>query len=335
MSESELGTIRERDIDFLLQEEFRCSSSFRKGFLDLIHESGFLAIWDEASATTATLSFSADCGETDILVKFTGSSGNAVLFIENKIDACFQESQAQRYILRKEKILRDKEADAALTVLIAPEKYFGREDCELFDMSVSYEQLTSILKQGLGKERSPGLRLRLQHRIDVLNKAIEYSRTGYTPSNDEKNLGFRSGYYEACRRLAPTLQMQDPFNRSEGGFQHFASSLFKVVGTNDRIIHKLERGVVHLQITGWGKYEHVAPYHLEPLLGEGMTVIRTTKSLSLQLSVPPLDHRKPFAPQTEDAEIGILAALRLQDWWKENSGEIRRIDKVLKDEFGD
>lgn len=324
-----LGTIRERDVDFLLQEELLCSEGFRRGILGLAHRSGLLMGWDESSVPAATLSLVHDNGETDIFLRLLGPSGCAALLIENKIDAQFQKEQAARYRQRATRQVRLGEAVEAITVLVAPERYLGREACKSFDLAIRYEDLAEILEVERREAAGTPLDARLRYRIAVLQAAIEASRSSRVPSNEERNLSFRRAYYGMVREVAPSLRMPDPLNRADGGRQHFAKALALIPGCRARLTHQFRQGAVALQINGWGHWESEATPRLQGLLEEGMRVTLATNSLAVVLDVPAIDHEIAYEPQDQDAKAGIRAALRLQGWWRRHADDIRRLAQEL------
>ena len=82
---------------------------------------------ERGQAVTITLDgqpVRAHLGET-IAGVLLANGQRAVLLIENKIDASLQPAQAERYRQRAGACIVAGDVDTALTLLVAPEKYFG------------------------------------------------------------------------------------------------------------------------------------------------------------------------------------------------------------------
>ena len=121
-------SIRERDIDLLILEEFYSQTGFDKLFLNKINRDNLKFISAYRSVTTAGL------GETDLQVEFSDENNQPFyLLIENKIDADFQEAKYERYLKRAEILSKDN----SKVILAAPEEYIKNKS--EFEYNISYE----------------------------------------------------------------------------------------------------------------------------------------------------------------------------------------------------
>lgn len=168
--------VYERDIDFLLVEEFSSDLNFYRYFL---HDTKIPAP-ESLSHVNVLRSKSDDDGEIDIFVKYTIKGKSIILLIENKIDASFQKHQAERYLKRKETYEGN-----VITFLVAPKAYL--EIDHKFENKVSYESLIPYFET---------IGLRGKHKIKLLEIAIDKLRRGYIALNDDNRLRFNLAYWQ-------------------------------------------------------------------------------------------------------------------------------------------
>ncbi|TGT35903.1 MULTISPECIES: PD-(D/E)XK nuclease family protein [unclassified Mesorhizobium] len=128
-----LPRLYERDIDVLLQEELLFNSGVQNLFTRALDLHGLVRFVD------CRLSVFDESGETDVLAAIEINGQKGVLLIENKIDACFQPRQAERYRERTQAL--ESSHGMARCVLAAPKSYAAslNPSVSAFDASVSYE----------------------------------------------------------------------------------------------------------------------------------------------------------------------------------------------------
>ncbi len=109
----------ERDVDFLLLEEAVASPAFLRWFLVRI------GIKRKASLVEAARSVKTETGESDLELTVKTRAGPVRILVENKVGASFTPDQPQRYRARAEAYRGRGTYRHVVTVLMAPESYFG------------------------------------------------------------------------------------------------------------------------------------------------------------------------------------------------------------------
>lgn len=300
-----ISGVRERDIDLLLLEEFVASLEFAGWFWRQTGggESDVVEVANPRRSVTHSL------GESDLQVALRDSEGSLHgLLIENKVAADMQPAQAERYRLRGDELLSSGEYADVGTVLVAPESYLGPEgELHGFDARVSYESIRDWF------DSRTTLGMRRDYKKLLLTSAIEKSGLGYQLIEDPAVTDFWKSYWRLANRVAPLLQMREPGQKpASAGFVHFRPPRFpKNVG----VVHKLRQGFVDLQFAGMGERVAELMVRYNGRLGEGMEVVRASKSGAVRLEVPRLRTTEPFSEQEADAQRGVLAAKRLAEWF--------------------
>jgi hypothetical protein len=308
-----ISGVRERDIDLLFLEEFVSSVDFARWFWRQAGggESDVVEVVNPRRAVAHSL------GESDLQVALLDAEGSLhCLLIENKVAANMQPAQAERYRQRGEKLLSSGEYADVTTVLVAPEAYLGPEgELHGFDARVSYESIREWFDSqcDLGPRRT--------YKTLLLTSAIEKSVLGYQLIEDQAVTDFWRSYWHTANRVAPLLQMREPGQKpASAGFVHFRPPGFpKDVG----VVHKLMFGFVDLQFAGMGERVAELLGRYGGQLGEGMRIVRASKSGGVRLEVPKLRTTEAFSGQEADVERGMLAAKRLVEWFLEVSSDGR------------
>ena len=295
--------VSERDIDLLLLEEFYASEAFRRWFashaLNLEWET---FVGARRSVTQST-------GESDLEVSFLDADQRQWrLLIENKVSASFQRQQAARYQQRGNTYVEQGVCFAFRTILIAPERYFGKqENTKGFDARLTYEMLHDwfIQHDEIGARRF--------YKAALLTAAIEKATFGYQAEADAPVSNFWHSYWEMTEKYAPELQMKQPEAKpARAGFIYFRpASLPRGI----EICHKLPHGVVDIQFRGMGERVQELRAAFQSHLHSDMSVKMAGKSSVVRLRVPVLNAGADFAAQAVHAQEGILAAKRLLIWY--------------------
>ena len=326
--------IRERDIDLLMVEELRSSRPFQRWFLRTVLKNtpqlrkvgiACVKVWHSITEKGP------DAGESDIIADFEVDAPKVErirIRIENKIDAPFGDSQAERYEGRARQDLSDREFDQSLCILMAPNDYIESVpgDFASFDETISYEQIAEAFEERADQvDEESGRRCR--HKIEMLEQAIYKHRRGYTPEADPKVTAFWKGYWEDARRVAAGLRMERPGDKpAQSGFVHLTKSIeAKRPLPGCKTLHKLAHGRVDLQITGWADRLEAVGGAIDPLLAPGMILRKAGKSLAVSIEVPVLDTTRPFDQQRDEARAGLDAATRLQAWFNQNHRALRGV----------
>lgn len=302
MPQVALAGVVERDIDFLLVEEFVAADGFLPWFLGKIGVSGdFEPVAVTHSVTTAT-------GETDIELTLRSASTTLIILLENKIDANLQPRQPERYRDRAARYITEGQCSACTTVLVAPMAYFPEGDPLGFDHTIPYED---ILDWFLRDDR---LGPRKEAKIALLQRALARGSAGWIMVPDETATDFWRRYWELSRALAPELRMVRPDAKPAGStFTYFRpSNLPKGVA----LLHKVSDGNVDLQLAGMASALKSLREKYGGFLEPGMTLEVASKSAVFRLTVPPIDIRAPFQDSEPALREGIWAAKLLNVWAK-------------------
>lgn len=329
-----LSTTTERDMDLLFVEEFRCSDDFVDWFLlSVSHEIASLKnltviskeVFHSVSRTGKA------SGESDIEVSLKCKKKFIKLFIEDKIDAQFQENQSQRYQLRTKEEVRSGECDEAYCILIAPNEYLeSNTDSHLFDSTISYEGVIEFLDSRNNKV-SDELALRLSHKIDLLNQSIYKYRRGYCLEANEKVTNFWNNYYLVAKEKYSNLKMRNPGNKPIGStFVHFVDAINSTLPLPKCAIqHKLGHARVDLEFFGWTKHWDAIEHDMSNLLKDDMELRKAARSMAVSISVPMINVLLPFKEQEDAALDGLDNACRLLGWYNQNIGALKEIANKL------
>lgn len=299
------AAIQERDIDLLVVEELVVSTEFQTWIADQIAPrpveiETFLDAWHSVHDN--------ELGESDIEFGFTDSRSRDILvLIENKITAGFQDEQLQRYQKRGEKAVNN-EWDEFYTCLFAPASYVEATDkTAIVDTVVPYETVRDWFA---ARETR-----RAEYRSQLLDAAITQGRRGYVSKPDEAATSFRHSYWNIAHTEFPVLEMDEPMGVASGNsWERFNLSDFP---SDIGLVHKMERGVVDLTFGGRAAEETAFRKRYESLLDPNMKIAKTGKSLSVRLSVFPIDWKGNPTEQSETIQEGLSAASRLLQWYRQ------------------
>jgi hypothetical protein len=264
-----------------------------------------------ADKTSFTHSATTGNGESDVEIRATLTDGRSVIMlVENKVAASFQPRQAERYRERAEDFCRNGVSHSATTVLFAPAAYIGgNPQNHGFDATLSYEEL----RDWIGNRSDRDARSRYKEML--LQAAIEKSGRGFSGFDDVVS-SFHRRYRELVCELEPHLKMNELKGNPSGStfIQFRATGLPKGLC----IVHKVDRGFVDLEVGGWGGRVHELMLKVSPLIEEGATIEKASKSAAIRLHVPCLYVARSPDGQLEDMKHGIAAAGRMRQWCLQN-----------------
>jgi hypothetical protein len=291
--------VSERDIDFLLLEEFACSPEFAHWFLSQI------GIVEQASVLKVYRSVTTSTGESDLEVTIEHGKCITKLLIENKLDAGLQPLQAERYSQRAESYLSAAACDSVQTVLVAPAKYVGT-DSKLrgFQRHVSYD---AIMQWYRDQDQS----VRSLYKCKILQLALERSTTGYQLVADSAATLFWDQYWQLASSLAPELEMKLPGEKGRASGWGYLC-----VRPGLQIIHKLARGFVDMHVTGYPNGSVEFKRQFASSLESEMRIAPAGKSPVIRLNVQPVPLETPFESCASVAQNGIRAGSRLLNWYE-------------------
>lgn len=291
---NKIEAVTERDIDLLFLEELNVSDEFSSWFCKTITNSD-----KHGKASGAWHSISdASLGESDLVLLF--ESGLAIL-IENKIGAITQPAQGSRYRERGARGIEKGLWKEFVTCMIAPELYLQKEpDAEAYECTLSYESVHNWFAEKAGA--CP----RYSYRSYIIKEAIEQNRRGYTVNPDERVTDFWAKYWTLAAKRFPELEMKKPgIKPANSDWPEFhPNNLSKGLG----IVHKLERGVVDLQIASAVSRIEKIKALVDDLK---LKVEPVGKSVAIRINVEPIDRFSSFEAQKDKAENGLIAAVKL------------------------
>lgn len=320
------ASVAERDVDFLLIEEFRSSVAFQEWFRRRSFPEPALSNPDHFRLTKVFHSLSSSAGglgEMDIVVAYEWDTPakRAAILIEDKIDASFQDRQAERYQDRKKALLSAKAYDAVACVLVAPREFLeGAAESRVFDRCVAYEDIVAHLRARI-PTTSAELDERLRHRCEVLGYAIEQYRRGWRPIPDEHVSGFWMAHYKRAQAIAPDLEMKAPKQRpAQSRWVYFNESLPRDPRLPIRdLYHKMDDAQVHFVVHTWARhFESLEPL-LRPTLDADMWLTTAGRAVAVVMDVKPaVDLAKPADAQCDAIDAALRDASRLRAWYVRN-----------------
>jgi hypothetical protein len=299
-----IGSVEERDIDFLVLEELQVSHGFREWFTTRVFEQlifkSFIGAWH--SVVDPVL------GESDLVFMFDAEDGSTkAILIENKISAQPQPEQAMRYLARGEKGKVEEVWQEFRTCVIAPRKYLESSvHTEVYQCQIPYEEIMAFFAATRTVED------RHKYRATMMLEAVEQHRRGYVARVDDKVSEFVKQYWQCVQESFPTLGMAEPKPRPAGNTWIF----FHPIGIPKSmdVVHQLTAGYVKVffkqQAANFdaiaGRYKQLGD------LFPGLAIEQSGKSVSISIPVPaikPLDAKFNVARGSVAKTLDIVQKL--------------------------
>ena len=322
------SAIRERQIDFILQEEFSLGTRFLQAFLDAtedvaaeydgqVRPAARVAAVCDARASVRDQYYEEWSGETDVLVLYRlendpeDKPGRALL-IENKINAAFRPNQAKHYRSRGEHGKGYLWSDF-ITCLVAPASYI--KPGHGFQSSISLETIKPLL--------APDSLQRRKFRQEVIDAAIKSHELIGPKVKDEAVTEFRREYYEAFeefRSKPGLLQTLAGIQSERPRAAYFGDTWFTFTGAalgKVMITHKAPTGSVDLSFP----HTDVQTLRKRFSVESDMTHVQTGKSASIRLKVAEIPLCIDFPAKRVQAEEAFRAVSRLVDFFKRLEAE--------------
>lgn len=281
--------ILERDIDFLIIENFIKNKNFRNIFLSKLRLETYNILSIEHS-------YKDNYGENDITIIMSNGLEKVALLIEDKIDAIAMPNQNNRYYIRGNKGVENHLYDRFFVFVVAPLSYLETNlEAKKYDNKISYETLLETLKDDL-------------YYSSIINKAIEEKKNGYVVIENEKVTRFWVKYYQFIKLNYPRLYINEiETPRGENaGWPHLKTPLKNVY-----IIHKSDKGFVDLTFKGLGNKYGLFKNLVQAYLDEDMTIHQTSKSIAVRLHIPIIDFKSDFNDCENEIKISLDSAMRL------------------------
>jgi hypothetical protein len=329
--------VKERHIDFLLQEEFSVNPAFLRDFVKVAAQSfaettarnNEPKLFIEAACqpgaqiklVSVKHSVSDVYGEADLVVlyKLDGTNEHVAILIEDKIGAPFQDRQASRYKDRGDFGEKAGKWNHYWTCLVAPECYIKRRHG--FDASVELEQIKRWFVSN-----DPG---RARFKTEIIDRAIKKASIIGVKVVDPIVTAFRASHYEAFTGFfkddphAP--EMRPPQNTWDGDVW-FRINCSDLLPKGAYIHHKAPWGFVDLTFPNTDAQRMKKNPNIESTLETGMTIEQTVKSAAIRLHVSKIEDFRCFDDQRASVEEAFLAVRRLLNFY---TRERSRLEPVL------
>jgi len=291
--------ILEHDIDMLILEEFSCSESFCKIFLDKvgIDDTTLLMTWQ--SKTDSEL------GESDMTIVFGCQGKNFALLIEDKIDAIAMPEQPSRYILRGDKGIKNREYDYYYIFIVAPKQYLeNNEKAKEYPNRVSYEEIKEYFER-LNDSRSA-------FKLSQIDRAIYKQKNGYQVIKNTAVTEFWNKYVEYKNRNFPNLNL---IVSSDIKATYSLWTNFRTFDSRIYICYKSNKGCVDLTLNGQAENIETIKTFVVNAIGnyyeKGISVVKTGKACAVRKVVPVVDFTKSFEEQVESIRQSFVAVEEL------------------------
>lgn len=332
--------VKERHVDYLLQEELKVDPAFLRNFVNTAaksyadpaansNESKSIPAFIEAARqrggklrlVSIKHSVSDIHGEADLIVVYQidGTNERVAILIEDKIHARFQDRQASRY---KERGVDGEKTprkwDHHWTCLVAPESYIKRGHG--FDASVKLE----VIREWFASNDSG----RAEFKVEVVKNAIMKASITGVKVVDEGMTAFRNRYCEAFReyfgdQLSDVYMLPRTKDYGDVWFKIYSHTLELAKGY---INHKSSFGFVDLTFRNTNAKLLDNDPILKSILEPDMMVEQTGKSAAIRLSVTKIEDFRCFDDQIVIVEKAFIAVQRLLGFYVR---EQSRLDLVL------
>lgn len=261
----------------------------------------------------------------------------ALLLIENKIDAGFTPDQPMRYAYCRDAHIAGRSAPLVATLLISPSIYIaGSRLRGSFDGSLAYEALLPCLD---GRDRA------------LFDMAIERAASPYEPVPVEAVMSFFEGYAKIAAEVAPDLRIKvNPnsgnarpeasrtiyFDTRASGFRGYPFLVNDDKPASIRVSHQCwDSGApsasVKLMLNGWAGHIHKVTSILQPALrGTGLYIRAAGRSLAIVADTERLDNMRPAVDQRVVIEEALLRIGCIRETWNGMGTVLLRAANSLK-----
>ena len=236
----EFKDVSERDMDMLIIEEFICNDAFR----DLFYTQEGIKLGRDFAVCEAYKSLSDNDGESDVTFVVSDGKTRVAILVEDKIDACAQEEQSQRYERRAQKGIENGKYDEYYIFLVCPGDYWKDHEKDKnaqYKYKVFYENMRDLY---VGENNPRDL-----YKYQVIQTAIEAKKKGYQVVENTAITQFWKELRPYCEARYPSLILygKDTVKGSGSYWMEFQTPLKKT-----KIIYKSNKGCVDLQIGAYG-----------------------------------------------------------------------------------
>lgn len=277
--------IYERDMDFLILEEFVSEPEFAEIFMSKANLSNAVVLQSYHSLVDI------QHGESDIEILVECNGEKYDIMIEDKIDAKAMPEQCARYHARGKKRIDEGVVNHYIVFITAPLDYLQTNpEARLYPHQVSYEELKAYFDSRADS--------RAAYKSQIIQKALDTRKAGYVPIEHVAITEFWQKYYAFKRKYYADLNL--PEVKGPRG-ENAIWAWFNTADKRMKVSHKSSQGYVDLTLAGMGNHVKEVKLFLAELLDEDMTVVRTGKSAAIRIKVSNIDFRLPF--ETYDVEM--------------------------------
>jgi hypothetical protein len=334
----------ERDVDLLLVEELKCSPDFVAWFVGRVGVTLETPLLWKGSSVAHSKRRLHNRREIDITLQLESGIGRTIVLIENKLDTDPQPQQAESYLEEAAALVTSGFAEAAHTVLVAPQAYLIRASVftSKFDSAVSYEEIAKFISVRALREVGE-LGVRLKHRHALLDQAITKARRGYEAVPVVQIEEFNAQYVGMLQHfgidLEPGPSMLNEGRPGESKTMIFASAALPKWPflPQTRLVHQLREGNANINFYGWGGlFTRLAGVMAPDLDGTPYRPVPTVNKrvggnsgLMLVVDTPPIDNLKSFQEQKDQILEGARITADLRQWFVDHRTAIERWARVV------
>lgn len=290
--------VLERDMDFLIMEEFVASSEFANLFLSKTKIEGDFSIISATHSLTDP-----KLGESDIeIIISCGGIKHAVL-IENKINAVAAPEQYLRYNKRAIKGIDEGRYNAYSIFITAPQKYL-EENAEAgkYDYSLCYEDMLSYFERGSSPRNAV--------KAAIVRKALFESKNAYNLVVDAAVSCFWSNLSDFAELNYPSLGVKS--EKSKKGFWS-RWVYFKTPFKRMNIVWKSDKGLAEIEVMDAADRVGDIERKISALSVERTYVRKAGKSAAIGVVVPEVDFAKPFSECIPEVTAAFDAVTMLKE----------------------
>lgn len=323
------SNVGERELDFLLLEELRCSEDFRAWFLrESLAELGVNQCPGSGKVRHSVHRTGESTGETDLLIEFDAVGGDGegtyAILVEDKIDAQFSNrtksglSQTQRYQIELDKKVAAGDWVGGILVLVAPSGYLRSVDTSPFGATVALEDVDAWLAKR-EVDSSGELAVRIRHKRHVLEAASTRWRRGWAREASSTVSNMWSYYHDIASAAFADLNMT--YKGGEPGDSYHVN--FKCLERKDERLkctmwHDMENGYADLRLDGAAHRLAVLNSSLRPLLTPEMKMRKGGKSAFIYIKVDRIDRHADPRRQEDAIRQALQAVRQLRQWYDEH-----------------
>lgn len=276
-------------------------------------------------------------GTADLVLHlWQGKRLQALVLIENKIDAGFTPDQPQRYRISRDAHIADGVAPLVATLLMSPSIYIGGSRLkDVFDGALPYEDFLPFVRQ---VDRA------------AMKAAIERASSPYEPVPVEAVMSFFDGYARIVANTCPDLRIKtNPnsgnarpeasrtiyFDTRASGFRSYPFLLKSGKPASIRVSHQCwdssaPSASIKLMLDGWAAHLPKVNSILQPALKGNELYLRSAgRSLAIVADTARLDNMRSASAQQQAIEQALTKLQIIRTTWNGMEGMLEKAAKVV------